>query len=150
MGWTGTKTNFALTKRFRTTPRFTCTYSFKILIESIHSRKTNFESYPKLTIPLLFFINRTFVLIFVSISEITMAKTNSTGSSASFATAADNDAYVEVTLDIRDDSVAVHSVEGVDGGHEDLKLSLLVRRTLENETASFRSYLFRNTTTQIK
>ena len=79
-----------------------------------------------------------------------MAKTNSTGSSTSFATAADNVAYVEVTLDIRDDSVAVHSVQGADGGHEDPELSLLARRTLENETASFRSYLFRNTTAQIK
>ena len=79
-----------------------------------------------------------------------MAKTNSTGSSASFTAAANNDAYVEVTLDIRDDSVAVHSVQGADGGHEDPKLSLLARRTLENETAFFRSYLFRNTSAQIK
>ncbi|XP_021285007.1 respiratory burst oxidase homolog protein D-like [Herrania umbratica] len=80
--------------------------------------------------------------------EITMAKTNSTGSSASFA-AADND-YVEITLDIRDDSVAVHSVQGAGGGHEDPELALLAKRTLENKSASFRSYLFRNTSAHIK
>ncbi|XWS25753.1 hypothetical protein CRYUN_Cryun27aG0094800 [Craigia yunnanensis] len=81
--------------------------------------------------------------------EITMAKTNSTGSAASFA-AADNDAYVEITLDIRDDSVAVHSVQGADGGHEDPELALLAKRTLENKSPSFRSFLFRNTSAQIK
>ncbi|XVE56042.1 hypothetical protein DITRI_Ditri03aG0205400 [Diplodiscus trichospermus] len=83
--------------------------------------------------------------------EITMAKTNSTGSAAGFAAADDNDAYVEITLDIQDDSVAVHSVQGADGGHEDPQLALLARRTLEsNKSASFRSYLFRNTSAQIK
>ena len=83
--------------------------------------------------------------------EITMAKTNSTGSAASFAAAADdNDAYVEITLDIRDDSVAVHSVQGADGGHEDPELALLANRTLGNKSASFRSFLFGNTSAQIK
>ncbi|XP_022772750.1 respiratory burst oxidase homolog protein D-like isoform X2 [Durio zibethinus] len=76
--------------------------------------------------------------------EITMAKTNSTGSTA------DNDAYVEITLDIRDDSVAVHSVQGADGGHQDPELALLAKRTLENKSASFRSSLFSNTSAQIK
>ncbi|KAK6256744.1 hypothetical protein QUC31_000203, partial [Theobroma cacao] len=80
--------------------------------------------------------------------EITLAKTNSTGSSASFA-AADND-YVEITLDIRDDSVAVHSVQGAGGGDEDPELALLAKRTLENKSASFRSYLFGNTSAHIK
>ncbi|XWS24357.1 hypothetical protein CRYUN_Cryun28dG0094700 [Craigia yunnanensis] len=77
--------------------------------------------------------------------EITMAKTNSTGSAAS-----NDDAYVEITLDIRDDSVAVHSVQGAGGGHEDPELALLAKRTLANKSASFRSYLFRNTSAQIK
>ncbi|XVF63872.1 hypothetical protein PTKIN_Ptkin09bG0121100 [Pterospermum kingtungense] len=81
--------------------------------------------------------------------EITMAKTNSTGSAAS-APAADNDDYVEITLDIRDDSVAVHSVQGADGGHEDPELALLAKRTLESKSASFRSFLFGNTSAQIK
>ncbi|XP_022768970.1 respiratory burst oxidase homolog protein D-like [Durio zibethinus] len=82
--------------------------------------------------------------------EITMAKTNSTGSAAGFSSHADeNDAYVEITLDIRDDSVAVHSVQGADGGNEDPELALLAKRTLENKSASFRSYL-RNTSAQIK
>ena len=80
--------------------------------------------------------------------EITMAKTNSIGSAAG--SAADDDAYVEITLDIRDDSVAVHSVQGAGGGHEDPELALLAKRTLENKSASFRSSLFRNTSAQIK
>ncbi|XVF36115.1 hypothetical protein REPUB_Repub19eG0030600 [Reevesia pubescens] len=83
--------------------------------------------------------------------EITMTKTNSVGSAAGFGgSAADNDAYVEITLDIRDDSVAVHSVEGAGGGNEDPELALLAKRTLENKSASFRSFLFRNTSAQIK
>lgn len=81
--------------------------------------------------------------------EITMAKTYSTGSSAAASApplaAADNDDYVEITLDIRDDSVAVHSVtQGADGGHEDPELALLAKRTLESKSASFRSFLFNN------
>ncbi|GMI90657.1 respiratory burst oxidase homologue D [Hibiscus trionum] len=83
--------------------------------------------------------------------EIAMAKTNSAGSAAGFAGAADNDdGYVEITLDIRDDSVAVHSVQGAGGGSEDPELALLAKKTLENKSASFRSYLLRNTSNQIK
>ncbi|KAE8682155.1 Respiratory burst oxidase-like protein C [Hibiscus syriacus] len=83
--------------------------------------------------------------------EIAMAKTNSEGSAAGFAGAADNDdGYVEITLDIRDDSVAVHSVQGAGGASEDPELALLAKKTLENKSASFRSYLLRNTSNQIK
>ncbi|KAK8552483.1 hypothetical protein V6N13_120882 [Hibiscus sabdariffa] len=83
--------------------------------------------------------------------EIAMAKSNSSGSAAGFAGAADNDdGYVEITLDIRDDSVAVHSVQGAGGGSEDPELALLAKKTLENKSASFRSYLLRNTSNQIK
>ncbi|XP_012448360.1 respiratory burst oxidase homolog protein D [Gossypium raimondii] len=86
--------------------------------------------------------------------EITMSKANSAGSFASFdssaVAAAGDDDYVEITLDILDDSIAVHRVQGADGGHEDPELSLLAKRTLENKSASFRSYLLRNTSARIK
>lgn len=82
--------------------------------------------------------------------EITMAKTNSTRSAASLAGADNDDSYVEITLDIRDDSVAVHSVQGAGGGNEDPELALLAKKTLENKSASFRSYLLRNTSNRIK
>lgn len=85
--------------------------------------------------------------------EIAMTKANSAHSVASFdssAVAAGDDDYVEITLDILEDSVAVHSVQGADGGHEDPELSLLAQRTLENNSASFRSYLLRNTSARIK
>ncbi|KAA3488896.1 respiratory burst oxidase-like protein D-like [Gossypium australe] len=86
--------------------------------------------------------------------EITMSKANSARSVASFdssaVAAAGDDDYVEITLDILDDSIAVHSVQGADGGHEDPQLSLLAKRTLENKSASFRSYLLRNTSARIK
>ncbi|XP_048225571.1 respiratory burst oxidase homolog protein D isoform X2 [Ricinus communis] len=52
--------------------------------------------------------------------------------------------YVEITLDIRDDSVAVHSVQGAN--YEDPDLALLAKRTLENKSTS----LFRNTSSHIK
>lgn len=65
----------------------------------------------------------------------------------------DNEAYVEITLDIGDDSVAVHSVQtaggvgGVGGGgHEDPELALLAKRTLENKPTSF----FRSTSQHLK
>ncbi|TXG48982.1 hypothetical protein EZV62_024857 [Acer yangbiense] len=62
-----------------------------------------------------------------------------------------NEAYVEITLDIGDDSVAVHSVQtaggvGGGGGNEDPELALLARRTLENKPASF----FKSTSQHIK
>lgn len=56
----------------------------------------------------------------------------------------DEDAYVEITLDIRDDSVAVHSVHPAGGGHEDPELALLAKRTLEKRSSSFGPSLFRN------
>ncbi|KAF5726609.1 respiratory burst oxidase D [Tripterygium wilfordii] len=63
----------------------------------------------------------------------------------------DGSSYVEITLDIRDDSVAVHSVQAAGGeGHEDPELALLAKKTLESKSPSFRSYLFRNTSSQIK
>ncbi|KAF3948908.1 hypothetical protein ACB098_03G106900 [Castanea mollissima] len=67
----------------------------------------------------------------------------------------DDDGYVEITLDIRDDSVAVHSVQttgGVGGGgvEEDPELSLLAKKTLRSKSNSFGSYLLRNTSSQIR
>lgn len=67
--------------------------------------------------------------------------------------AADDDNYVEITLDIRDDSVAVHSVHHAGGGgalHEDPELSLLAKKTLENKSSSVRSSLFRNTSSHLR
>lgn len=63
----------------------------------------------------------------------------------------DDGGYVEITLDIRDDSVAVHSVQGA-LHHEDPELSLLAKKTLEinNKSSSFRSSLLRNTSSHIK
>lgn len=64
----------------------------------------------------------------------------------------DDEAYVEITLDILDDSVAVHSVQAAGGGgHEDPELALLAKKTLEGKkSASFRSSLLRNTSTHIR
>ena len=66
----------------------------------------------------------------------------------------DDDGYVEITLDIRDDSVAVHSVQttGVGGGdvQEDPELSLLAKKTLRSKSNSFGSYLLRNTSSHIR
>lgn len=63
----------------------------------------------------------------------------------------DDDGYVEITLDIRDDAVAVHSVQSAAAGHEDPELALLARRTLEgNKSASFKSNMFRSTSDRIK
>ncbi|KAK4792973.1 hypothetical protein SAY86_023408 [Trapa natans] len=65
-----------------------------------------------------------------------------------------NEDYVEITLDIRDDSVAVHSVHpagagGSDQTVEDPEVSLLTKRTLEKKT-SLGSALFRNTSSSIR
>uniref|UniRef100_A0A7N0RAS0 Uncharacterized protein n=1 Tax=Kalanchoe fedtschenkoi TaxID=63787 RepID=A0A7N0RAS0_KALFE len=64
---------------------------------------------------------------------------------------ADNDeAYVEITLDIRDDSVAVHSVHAAAGAQlEDPELTLLARKTLEKRS-SFGSNVFRNTSNKFQ
>ncbi|CAN6548551.1 unnamed protein product [Malus baccata var. baccata] len=64
----------------------------------------------------------------------------------------DDDTYVEITLDIRDDSVAVHSVQAAGGAsNEDPELALLAKRTLEGKkSSSFRSSLLRNTSSHIR
>ncbi|GKV02812.1 hypothetical protein SLEP1_g15203 [Rubroshorea leprosula] len=81
--------------------------------------------------------------------EMAMTKTNSTGSSVNFNTGADD--YVEITLDIRDDSVAVHSVQGAGGVEgEDHELALLAKRTLEGKSSGFGSTLLRNTSAQLR
>uniref|UniRef100_A0A1J3IUE9 Respiratory burst oxidase-like protein D n=1 Tax=Noccaea caerulescens TaxID=107243 RepID=A0A1J3IUE9_NOCCA len=68
----------------------------------------------------------------------------------------EDDEYVEITLDIRDDSVAVHSVQQASAGGgaqhlEDPELTLLTKRTLEsslNNSASLN--FFRSTSSRIK
>ncbi|TYJ49249.1 hypothetical protein E1A91_A01G121300v1 [Gossypium mustelinum] len=59
----------------------------------------------------------------------------------------EDEGYVEITLDIRDDSVAVYSFQG---GNEDPELALLSLRTMENKSTSLRSSLFSNTSARIK
>ncbi|XP_019188850.1 PREDICTED: respiratory burst oxidase homolog protein C-like [Ipomoea nil] len=59
----------------------------------------------------------------------------------------DGDAYVEITLDVRDDSVAVHSVKAAAGG-EDPELALLARG-LEKKT-SLGSSLARNASSRFR
>ncbi|XP_031265451.1 respiratory burst oxidase homolog protein D-like [Pistacia vera] len=78
---------------------------------------------------------------------------NGSNPGASTSNPADDDNYVEITLDIRDDSVAVHSVHHAGGGealHDDPELSLLAKKTLENKSSSVRSSLFRNTSSHIR
>ncbi|KAG0530078.1 hypothetical protein BDA96_05G153600 [Sorghum bicolor] len=70
---------------------------------------------------------------------------------ASSANNNDDDDYVEITLDVRDDSVAVHSVKpahGGGGGGDDSDVTLLAR-TLENRRASGHSVI-RNASSRIK
>ena len=60
----------------------------------------------------------------------------------------DSSSFVEITLDICDDSVAVHSVQGA---NEDPELTLLAKTALEgNNSSSLRSSLFRNTSSKIR
>ncbi|XP_074560672.1 respiratory burst oxidase homolog protein B-like [Curcuma longa] len=75
----------------------------------------------------------------------------STSSSSSAAAGrGDDEAYVEITLDVRDDSVAVHSVKPAAAGEvEDPEVSLLAR-TLEKRPASFGSSLIRNASSRIR
>lgn len=66
--------------------------------------------------------------------------------------AADDDDYVEITLDVRDDSVAVHSVRPTGGGGaggEDSDVTLLAR-TLEKRSSSFGHAVIRNASSRIK
>lgn len=64
----------------------------------------------------------------------------------------DDDAYVEITLDIHDDSIAVHSVQAAAGAKaEDPELALLARKTLEKKSSSSSAAsLFRNTSSTLK
>ncbi|KAL1216064.1 Respiratory burst oxidase-like protein D [Cardamine amara subsp. amara] len=66
----------------------------------------------------------------------------------------DDDEYVEITLDIRDDSVAVHSVQqaAAGGAHlEDPELALLTKKTLESNLNNSTSLsFFRSTSSRIK
>ncbi|KAK0590794.1 hypothetical protein LWI29_031753 [Acer saccharum] len=59
--------------------------------------------------------------------------------------------YVEITLDVRDDSVAVHSVRAANGSdiQEDPELALLARG-LEKRTTSFGSSVVRNASSRVK
>ncbi|KAL5203835.1 hypothetical protein ABZP36_008706 [Zizania latifolia] len=60
----------------------------------------------------------------------------------------DDDDYVEITLDVRDDSVAVHSVKPAAGG-DDSDVTLLAR-TLENRSSSYGHSVIRNASSRIK
>jgi respiratory burst oxidase len=64
------------------------------------------------------------------------------------ARAATDDDYVEITLDVRDDSVAVHSVKPAAGG-DDSDVTLLAR-TLEKRSSSFGHAVIRNASSRIK
>lgn len=73
--------------------------------------------------------------------ETTMTNTN------------DDEAYVEITLDIRDDSVAVHSVQTAGGEHgEDPELTLLAKKTLEKKSSfgSSASRIMRQVSMELK
>ncbi|KAF2911135.1 hypothetical protein DAI22_11g154800 [Oryza sativa Japonica Group] len=61
----------------------------------------------------------------------------------------DEEDYVEITLDVRDDSVAVHSVKPAGGGGEDSDVTLLAR-TLEKRSSSFGHSVIRNASSRIK
>ncbi|KAM6562685.1 hypothetical protein CsatB_022683 [Cannabis sativa] len=66
----------------------------------------------------------------------------------------DDDAYVEVTLDIHDDTVAVHSVQATTTGNEDPELALLTKKTLHDinkssKSSSFGSSRFRTASSRV-
>ncbi|KAK9120285.1 hypothetical protein Scep_018378 [Stephania cephalantha] len=68
------------------------------------------------------------------------------------AAATNDDTYLEITLDVRDDSVAVHSVKaaGAGGSSEDPEVTLLAK-TLENKrSSSFGSSVVRTASSRIK
>ncbi|XP_062196966.1 respiratory burst oxidase homolog protein B-like [Phragmites australis] len=62
----------------------------------------------------------------------------------------DDDDYVEITLDVRDDSVAVHSVKPAAGGTGDDSDVTLLARTLEKRSSSFGHAVIRNASSRIK
>ncbi|KAI3430082.1 uncharacterized protein J3R85_008375 [Psidium guajava] len=75
------------------------------------------------------------------------------GSASSRAEEDDDEPYVEITLDIRDDGVAVHSVQAAGGGTdlEDPELTLLARRTFETrKSSSFGSSILRSTSSRFR
>ncbi|XP_038972565.1 respiratory burst oxidase homolog protein C-like [Phoenix dactylifera] len=64
--------------------------------------------------------------------------------------AGDDEQYVEITLDVRDDSVAVHSVKPAAGGEaEDPEMTLLAR-TLEKQSGSIGSSVLRSASSRIR
>nr|DAD30351.1 TPA_asm: hypothetical protein HUJ06_009202 [Nelumbo nucifera] len=70
-------------------------------------------------------------------------------SSNSINAAPDDDAYVEITLDVRDDSVAVHSVKPAGGADaEDPELTLLAKNL--EKRSSFGSSVMRSASSRIK
>ncbi|KAL3529023.1 hypothetical protein ACH5RR_008345 [Cinchona calisaya] len=74
---------------------------------------------------------------------------DSIGNANSNTTTNNNDDYVEITLDVRDDSVAVHSVKTAGGANiEDPELALLARG-LEKKS-SFSSSVVRNASSKIR
>ncbi|KAJ9559688.1 hypothetical protein OSB04_004848 [Centaurea solstitialis] len=80
-----------------------------------------------------------------NISDGASAPSGSSNSS----TAAGNDDYVEITLDVRDDSVAVHSVKTAGGADvEDPELTLLAKRL--EKRSSFGSAVVRNASARIR
>lgn len=62
-----------------------------------------------------------------------------------------DEAYVEITLDVRDDTVAVHSVKAANGTDlpEDPEITLLAKG-LEKRTASFGSTVVRSASSRIR
>jgi len=81
-----------------------------------------------------------------------LSKKTGARKSARFAESDDDD-YVEITLDLRDDSVAVHSVKpahggGHAGGNGDDSDVTLLARTLENRRSA--SSVIRNASSRIK
>ncbi|GER48533.1 respiratory burst oxidase homolog [Striga asiatica] len=83
-----------------------------------------------------------------SVPEASSANPGGSGSGAG-ASAPGGEDYVEITLDVRDDSVAVHSVKAAGGGEvEDPELALLAKG-LEKRT-SLGSILVRNASSRIR
>ncbi|KAL1559026.1 respiratory burst oxidase protein C-like [Salvia divinorum] len=77
------------------------------------------------------------------------ARFNIPGDSAAPAPANSGDDYVEITLDVREDSVAVHSVKAAGGGEvEDPELALLARGL--EKRSSFGSSVVRNASSRIR
>ncbi|GAA0166655.1 oxidase [Lithospermum erythrorhizon] len=71
-------------------------------------------------------------------------------SNTSSSTTISNDDMVEITIDVRDDSVAVHSVKTATGADvEDPELALLARG-LEKKSSSFSATLARNASSRIR